>query len=137
MLPADLPSFYRRRATDLDAYAPAAAEAFREAARHAEAAVTEAALEPIDLATAATESGYTIEHLRRLLGLEPGYVRKIPNAGTPERPLILRCNLPRKPGHAVRRAEPHAEVEPVTVANTRPQLAPSRTQVAHAIANGD
>jgi hypothetical protein len=52
--------------------------------------------EPMKLAAAALESGYSVAALQ--LMLKQG---KIPNAGERGTPRILRCNLPRKPGHDV------------------------------------
>jgi hypothetical protein len=57
---------------------------------------TEHLQEPLKLAAAALESGYSVAALQ--LMLKQG---KIPNAGERGTPRILRCNLPRKPGHDV------------------------------------
>lgn len=50
--------------------------------------------ELLTLTQAAHESGYTREHLSRLV--RDG---KIPNVGRPNAPRIRRSSLPRKPGH--------------------------------------
>lgn len=117
MLPANLPAAYRRKADALERYAPAAAEAFREAAELAQAALHESEMEALTLETAEPESGYTRGHLRRLIA-----EGKIPNHGTEEDPRILRRDLPRKPGYGV--------------ANARLQPTPSRAQVARAVIAG-
>jgi len=114
----DLPSRWRDRAHELEPYAPPAAKAFADAADELEQALREADLEPLTLAEAEVECGYTRSHLRRLI--REG---RIPNSGTDEEPRILRCHLPRKPGHGV--------------ADRREQLALSRTQVARAVAAGE
>jgi hypothetical protein len=116
---ADLPRLYREKAALLERYAPAAAEAFREAAELAQAALHASEMEALDLARAEIESGYTRGHLLRLLA-----EGRIPNASTAgTEPTILRRDLPRKPGYGV--------------ANARPRLALSRSQVARAVATGE
>ncbi len=71
-----------------------------EQAKGAEAAVAiierrvgEAQLESLSLEQASAESGYSVDHLGRLV--RDG---TIPNAGEPYAPRIRRCDLPRKPG---------------------------------------
>lgn len=115
---SDLAPNWIARARQLEPYAPAAAAAFVNAARELEEALSTSAMEPLDLATASLESGYTRGHLRRMI--REG---TIPNAGSDEAPLILRGHLPKKPGHGL--------------ATTRPQHASSRVQVARAVAYGD
>ena len=129
MLPANLPADYRAKAQLLERFAPAAAEAFREAADLLDAALIAAELEELDLPTASAECGYSASHLRRLMGLESGHTAKIPNAGTPSEPRIRRAHLPRKPGHAVT-----ADGQPV--ASKVSPLHTTRAQVALAVANG-
>ncbi len=96
---ADLPTLYREKAAQLERYAPAAAEAFREAAELAEKALSENMMEPLDLHTAAQESGYSETHLRRML--REG---TLPDAGGGT---ILRRDLPRKPGGSLARPRLH------------------------------
>jgi len=48
----------------------------------------------LTLGEAAAESGYSTDHLRRLIR-----DRKLPNAGRRHAPLVRRCDLPNKPGH--------------------------------------
>ena len=52
--------------------------------------------ESLDLRAAAAESGYSPDHLGRLIRHGT-----LPNAGVDFAPRILRRNLPRKPGHGV------------------------------------
>lgn len=87
-------------------------------AEELEAALQELQRQALSLQEAEAESGYTRGHLRRMLS-----DGTIPNAGTERDPLILRGDLPRKPGHGV--------------APAVPDTALSRTQVARAVASGD
>jgi hypothetical protein len=125
-----LPDLFRARAKELAGYLAPAEVPWEQAASLLETAITTAMTEPLTLENASTESGFTIGHLRRLLGLEQGYPAKLPNAGTPEVPLLLRCHLPRKPGAGV--ADHEVEVAPA-----RPRRASSRMQVARAVASED
>jgi hypothetical protein len=74
-------------------------------------------LEELSLQPAAVESGYSSEHLGRL-------VREgaVPNAGRPNAPRIRRCDLPRKPGRS-------GDVGPI-----RRELV-SKQQIARSVAN--
>ena len=94
-----LPEFFREKATQLreDAAAEQPARAYERCAELLEAALRHSLLEALPLREAEIESGYSKSHLRRLI--RDGVV---PNAGTENRPRILRRNLPRKPGHGVR-----------------------------------
>lgn len=71
--------------------------------------------EPLDLATAARESGYTCSHLSRLIRRG-----RVPNAGRRGRPQIRRRDLPAKPGLA-------PPISPVQLHE------PSRQQVARSL----
>lgn len=82
---------WRTRAEDLKPFAPAAAEAFTQCAYDLEVALREERAETFNLTQAARESGYTADHLGRLVR-----AGKIPNAGTFARPRIRRADLPRK-----------------------------------------
>jgi hypothetical protein len=64
-----------------------------QCAEELETALRERALEALTLEEAAGESGYTTDHLGRLV--RDGTV---PNAGRPNAPRILRRYLPLKPG---------------------------------------
>lgn len=90
---AELVVAWRVRAELLRPYAPTAAEAFERAADELEAAMREADSEVLNLQDAARESGYSADHLSRLL--KEG---KVPNVGRPHAPRIRRGDLPRKPG---------------------------------------
>jgi hypothetical protein len=83
---------WRERADQLRPYATAAAAAFESAAAELEAAVAEEEATALSLEEAAEESGYSPDHLGRLV--REG---RIPNAGKKNAPRILRRSLPRKP----------------------------------------
>ena len=73
-----------------------AAHVWEEAAVEVEQRLADCLLEPLTLDAAVSESGYTRNHLLRMLrdGL-------LPNSGTNTDPRILRMHLPRKPGLGV------------------------------------
>lgn len=96
----------------------AAAHVWETAALEVEDRLGEALLEPLTLDQASRESGYTRNHLRRLL--RDG---TIPNSGTEHDPRILRMHLPRKPGLGV-------DGETVPPAS-------SRVQAARAVIEGE
>ena len=73
-----------------------AAQLWEKAARAVEDQLQEALFEALPLTEAISESGYTRNHLRRLI--RDGTV---PNSGTESDPRILRMHLPRKPGLGV------------------------------------
>jgi hypothetical protein len=91
--PANLPSIWRTRATQLGPYAPAAAQAFTEAATELESALDEAEMEMLGLEAAAAYSGYSPDHLRRLVR-EGG----LPTERRGRRLYFRAGALPRKPG---------------------------------------
>ena len=64
----------------------------------AEALATQDA-EPLSLAEAATETGYCVSHLRRLIG--EGKLHDVAEKGPPR---VRRGDLPRKPGYTVYRS---------------------------------
>jgi hypothetical protein len=86
---------WRAHADEIEPYAREAAAAFRRAADQLERVLNNAALEALTLEEAAVESGYSADHLGRLLREE-----KIPNAGRTHAPRVLRRDLPRKPASA-------------------------------------
>ncbi len=94
MRPPELPAVWRERAVALERYAPAVANAIRDLAAELEAALREAELGTLTLTAAARLSGYSREHLSRLL--RDG---KVPNAGRPNAPRVRVGDLPRKAGH--------------------------------------
>jgi hypothetical protein len=89
----ELPAHWRARAEDLKRFGPAAAEAFEECARELEQALNHEGNEELNLRQAAKESGYDEDSLGRMV--KQG---KIPNAGRPGAPRILRRDLPKKAG---------------------------------------
>jgi hypothetical protein len=93
MTPIDLAASWRARAEQLRPYAPAAAEAFERAAAELEGALREASDEPLTLAEASAESGYSERRLRELVA-----AGEIPQAGRKHAPRIRRGDLPRRPG---------------------------------------
>jgi hypothetical protein len=95
MIQIELAAAWRARAGELRPYAPAAAEAFERAAAELEGALREAAEEPLTLAEASAESGYSERRLRELVA-----AGEIPQAGRKHAPRIRRADLPRRPGGA-------------------------------------
>ncbi len=119
--PADLPAAFKEIAAIARQYAAdeRAAAIWELAAEMAEGSLRQSGLERLTLPQAALESGYTVDHLRRLI--DEG---TIPDAsGTDGSRAILRRDLPRKPGHGV--------------APVRPPVASSRLQAARAVAGRD
>ena len=105
-----LPAGWRARANELRAFgAEGAALAFEHTAAELDAALRLAADELLTLEAAAQASGYTAEHLGRLV--REG---KIANAGRPNAPRLRRGDLPLKPGalptRAHRRTVDRAEI---------------------------
>ena len=98
--------------------AEGAAIAYEESARQLRARVAEYLDEALAPDLAGEESGYTGFHITRLIA-----EGKVPNAGSGDRPAVLRRNLPRKPGHGV-------------VGSDRLSVLRSRDQVVRAIAEG-
>lgn len=98
----DLPKLWRREAAELAKYgADGPARALTTAAAELEAALREDGAETLSLTEAATVSGYSADHLGRLI--RGG---ALVNAGTARRPRIRRADLPR-------RAPPVAPKRPV------------------------
>lgn len=73
--------------------APGPADALESAADDLEEGLREWWLEPLTVAEAAEEGGYSADHLYAILA-----DGRIPNAGRTGAPRIRRCDLPRKPG---------------------------------------
>ncbi len=121
LLPADLPAAFKTIATVARVYTAdeRAAAIWERAAEMVEESLRLSGLERLKLLQAALESGYTVDHLRRLI--DEG---TIPNAsGADGSRAILRKDLPKKPGHGV--------------AAMRPTVASSRLQAARAVAEGE
>jgi hypothetical protein len=95
-----------------------AANVWQAAAKELEKRTADSLLEPLTLEAAELESGYTRNHLNRML--REG---KVPNSGTDTEPRILRMHLPRKVGFGV------------DVGTIRP--ASSRVQAARAVIEGE
>ena len=105
-LPANLPAAFKERAAIVREYAAdeRGAAIWELAAEVAERAIRQSGLERLTLPQAAEESGYSTDHLRRLI--DEG---TIPNASGPDgSKSILRMHLPRKPGHGVAPVHPTA-----------------------------
>lgn len=94
---ASLPAAWRARADQLRRWAAAegAACALEQAAAELEHTLWLAGDTPLTLDEAARESGYSKDHLERLIR-----DATIPNAGRRNAPRVRRCDLPRKPGTA-------------------------------------
>jgi hypothetical protein len=90
---AALLSNWRSRASDLERYAPAAAQAFRDAADELAEALN-GAEETVTLKEAAMLGGYSVDALQRMVAH-----RRIQNYGRKGKPLIRRGDVPLKPGH--------------------------------------
>ena len=117
--PADLPAVFKEAASLARQYAAdeRAAALWERAAEMVQESLRQFGLERLSLPQAARESGYTGDHLRRLI--DEG---KIPNASVDGSKSILRMHLPRKPGHGV--------------ARVRPTSPSSRLQAARVVAAG-
>ncbi|MFL5580924.1 MAG: hypothetical protein ACJ8AO_11160, partial [Gemmatimonadaceae bacterium] len=91
MTSRELPRAWRERAAQLRRYAPEVANALDDAAGELEAAIGEDDARELTLAEAAAESGYSAEHLRKLVA-----TGQLANAGRHHAPRIRRGDLPRK-----------------------------------------
>lgn len=89
---ADLHATWIARAAELEPYAPGAAEAFRRAARELDDAVREFDEAPLTLEQASEVSGYSVDHLARMVR-----EKRIPNIGEKHRPRVRRADVPMKP----------------------------------------
>ncbi len=116
--PADLPAAFKEIAALARECAAdeRAAAIWERAAELVEQSLRLSGLERLTLQQAALESGYSRDHLRRLI--DDG---TIPDASAADgSKAILRMHLPRKPGHGL--------------AAVRPTVASSRVQAARAVA---
>jgi hypothetical protein len=92
--PRELPSAWRERAGLLRHHgADEAAKTAETLADELEAAFSDENDAALTIAQAVAESGYSADHLARQIR-----AGKIPNAGRPHAPRILRAHLPHKPG---------------------------------------
>lgn len=93
MIPADLPPEWRTLANSFREHAEEPlARAYERCADQLESALAESAEEPLTLSEAAEQSGYSPDHLGRMV--REGKIR---NAGRPNAPRIARGDLPVKP----------------------------------------
>lgn len=115
--PTSLPIAWRERAETLRRYAPEVARVFEECAADLEEALDSTGSELLTLRDAAAWSGYSADHLGRLMRLG-----KLSNHGRPHSPRLRRSELPRKP--------------PVADPGHRPRLlGATPRQVAQAVAS--
>lgn len=93
MLPPELPQHFRSLAATLRDLAgdSSAARAYEKAAELAEAAWREFQGQELSLQQASEESGYSVDHLQRLVAEQ-----RIPNAGRKGKPRVRRGDLPTK-----------------------------------------
>lgn len=92
MTPRELPTAWRTEAGTLEKYGDTrGARLLRDVADVLEASLRSVEDEPLDLSTAARESGYSADRLRHLVSSG-----EIPNAGKKGAPRIRRGDLPRK-----------------------------------------
>lgn len=94
MIVAALLSQWRSRASDLERYAPVAAQAFRDAADELAEALN-GAEETVSLKEASMLGGYPVDSLQRMVAQG-----RIQNFGRKGKPRIRRADVPLKPGHA-------------------------------------
>ena len=100
LAPRDLPARWRSTAETVRPYAESAARAFDRAADELERALHTEVDELLTLTDAAEMSGYSPDHLGRLI--KQGV---IPNAGRPHAPRIRRGHVPRRPVRIAARRE--------------------------------
>jgi hypothetical protein len=95
-LPEELPAAWRTRANELRLWASAegAACALERAAADLERALQHRADEVLTLSEAAEVSGYSADHLGRLIRQQ-----KLRSVGRAHSPRVRREDLPQKPGH--------------------------------------
>jgi hypothetical protein len=93
MIVAGLPAHWRERAAELERFAPAASQAFRDAADQLDEAL-EGAEGSVTLREASRCGGYSIDALQRMVA-----AGRIENAGRKGRPRIRVRDVPKKPGY--------------------------------------
>ena len=94
MIISGLPAHWRERAAELERFAPAASQAFRDAADELDVAL-QGAEETVTLKEAAKRGGYSVDALQRMVA-----AGRIENAGRKGRPRIRAVAVPKKPGYA-------------------------------------
>lgn len=109
----ELAGLWRNRAAALRRWAAAegAAIALESAANELDEALRRNAGGLLTLAAAATESGYSVDHLGREISRG-----KIPNAGRRNAPRVRRSDLPKKPGAALPPSAPALHIERAEIA---------------------
>lgn len=93
MLISELPAHWRARAAELERFAPAAAQAFRDAADQLDASL-QSGEESVTLREASLLGGYSIDALQRMVA-----AGRIENAGRRGKPRIRKAHVPTKPGY--------------------------------------
>lgn len=111
MIVSALPAHWRARAAELDRFAPAAAQAFRDAADQLEEAL-QSAEESVTLREAAVIGGYSVDALQRMVA-----VGRIENAGRKGKPRIRLAQVPTKPGYtaSLQNSNKGSKVQPTAV----------------------
>jgi hypothetical protein len=94
MMVSALPVHWRSRAAELERFAPAAAQAFRDAADQLDASL-QSAEESVTLKEASVLGGYSVDALQRMVA-----AGRIENAGRKGKPRIRIGQVPTKPGYA-------------------------------------
>jgi hypothetical protein len=107
---------WRARAAELAPFAPAAATAFERAADELAAALRDRDDRTLTLRQAATLSGYSADHLGRLIR-----AGKLRNVGRPHAPRVQPGDLPRKPPplDATRRSRQFRDVRHIVLGTRR------------------
>ncbi len=93
---SELPDVWRERADELEPFAEPAAVAFRACADQLELTLRTAANHSLSVDEASRISGYSKEHLTRLV--RTGKIPDLRPRGSKGRIRILACDLPIKPG---------------------------------------
>src|SRR5215472_14734460 len=96
MIVSALPAHWRSRATELERYAPAAAQAFKDAADQLDDAL-QASTDSVSISAASSLGGFSADHIQRLVAKG-----RIDNVGRKGKPRIRRQDVPMKPGHAAK-----------------------------------
>lgn len=109
MRPSELVTTWREEAAKLERWAPAVAAAFRDVADQLDRSLAEEGEVLLTLGQAAAESGYSSDHLGRLV--KDGTV---PSVGKKGAPRIRRADLPRKPGQQVARPQVVGNIQAIT-----------------------
>jgi hypothetical protein len=117
--PSDLVAVWRERAAALRRYAPPVATAYEDAAAELEKALQATGADLLTLQAAARETGYSADHLGRLIR-----TGRLANHGRERAPKVRRCELPNKTG-AARRLAPGPK-GPNMEALTREAIASTR-----------